>query len=183
MEKRNIFILPPMNLKQAIEFIAFENATSVPQLWLDLGCGTGLFTVALAHYLSAGSKIKAVDKDEKALEQLPALINGVTIETRVADFIQEALDIKGADGILMANSLHYVKAKEIFLNRLVSLLKVNSVFLLVEYDRTRANQWVPYPLAMTAAKDLFKKLGYTDFRVLNKRSSAYGGDMYAVLIS
>ena len=172
-----------MNLKQAIEFIAFENATSVPQLWLDLGCGTGLFTMALAHYLPAGSKIMAVDKDEKALEQLPARINGVTIETRVADFIQETLDVKGADGILMANSLHYVRAKEIFLHRLVSLLKLNSVFLLVEYDRTRANQWVPYPLAMAAAKDLFKNLGYSSFQVLNKRPSAYGGDMYAAIMS
>lgn len=172
-----------MNVKQAIEFIAFENATSVPQLWLDLGCGTGLFTVALAHYLPVGSKITAVDKDEKALEQLPARINGVTIETRVADFIQEAPDVKGADGILMANSLHYVKAKEIFLHRLVSLLKLNPVFLLVEYDRTRVNQWVPYPLPIATAKELFKSLGYSNFRVLNKRPSAYGGDMYAAIIS
>jgi ubiquinone/menaquinone biosynthesis C-methylase UbiE len=112
-----------MNLKQATELIAFENNVSTPQLWLDLGCGTGLFSIALANHLPAGSKIIAADKNKKALQQLPARINNVAIETRVADFIDDVLDVKEADGILMANSLHYVKDKENFLHRLVPMLK------------------------------------------------------------
>jgi ubiquinone/menaquinone biosynthesis C-methylase UbiE len=172
-----------MNVKQATELIAFESRVSFPQLWLDLGAGTGLFTVALAHYLPAASKIIAVDTDVKALKQIPAHINTVSIETRMANFIDDALDVKAVDGILMANSLHYVKDKASFLRTLAPLLKTNGYFLLVEYNRTRANQWVPYPLTINDAKLLFKKAGYVNFEVLNRRPSAFGDEMYAAIIN
>jgi SAM-dependent methyltransferase len=173
-----------MELKEASAFLSFENRNPLPQLWLDLGCGSGLFTQALTHYLPEGSRIIAVDRDKNALRQIPASANRVFIETKAADFIDEALDVKEADGVLMANSLHYVKDKEIFLNRLRGLLKPNAVFLLVEYDRQTANQWVPYPIHMEAAKALFKKLGFASFRLLNKRRSVYGGQsMYAAVLS
>src|SRR5215212_3709062 len=98
-----------MNLKEATELIAFENRVSTPQLWLDLGCGRGLFTLALASRLPAGSRIIAVDKDEKAMKQIPSAVNSIFIKAIVADFICDALDLKEIDGVLMANSLHYVK--------------------------------------------------------------------------
>jgi ubiquinone/menaquinone biosynthesis C-methylase UbiE len=172
-----------MNLKQATGLIAFEKQGSSPQLWLDLGAGTGLFTLALTNYLPATSKIIAVDTNAKSLKQIPATINTVSIETRVTNFIDDALDVKEADGILMANSLHYVKDKTSFLSRLIPVLKTNGCFLLVEYDRTKANQWVPYPLTISDAKLLFKKAGYVNFELLNKKSSAYGGEMYAAIVN
>jgi ubiquinone/menaquinone biosynthesis C-methylase UbiE len=171
-----------MNLKQATELIAFENPELSPQFWLDLGCGSGLFTIALTRYLTAGSTILAVDKDVKALKQIAASANGVAIETMLADFSYDALKLKEVDGILMANSLHYVKEKERFLKRLVSLFKGNPLFLIVEYDRTNANSWVPYPLSIDAAKDLFKSVGCPGFTVLNTRPSVYGEYMYAAMI-
>ena len=172
-----------MNLKEAIEFIAFENKITTPQLWLDLGCGSGLFTMALTNYLPANSKIIAVDKDEKALKQIPASANHIQIEKIVADFIHDTLEVKGVDGIFMANSLHYVKNKEVFLDKIAALMKTNSAFLVVEYDRTTANHWVPYPLTVDTAKNLFKKLGYPGFYLLNKKPSVYGNhNMYAAII-
>lgn len=156
----------------------------MPQLWLDLGCGTGLFTVALTGNLPAGSKIIAIDKDEKALRKIPAAVNDVVIQTMAADFVNDAWDVKEVDGILIANALHYVKDKEILLKKLKASMKATGVFLIVEYDRSAANQWVPYPLTIDAAKALFKSLGYLGFHVLNKRPSAYGGYyMYAAIIT
>ena len=161
----------------------FENKNPSPQLWLDLGCGTGLFTVALAANLPPGSKIIAVDKDEKALRKIPATVNDVIIQTVAADFVSDSLGAKDIDGILMANSLHYVKDKETLLNRLIISMKTNGVFVIVEYDRQAGNQWVPYPLTIDAAKTLFKGLGYSDFHILNKRASAFGRQyMYAATI-
>lgn len=179
----NTFNLQPMNIKQAAELIAFENRAATAQLWLDLGAGTGLFTAALANHLPATSRIIAVDTNAKALKQIPARVNTVSIESRIANFIEDALDIKEADGILMANSLHYVKDKASLLLKLIPLLKTNGSLLLVEYNRTRANQWVPYPLTIDAAKDLFINAGYSNFTLLNKRPSAYGGEMYAAMIA
>jgi ubiquinone/menaquinone biosynthesis C-methylase UbiE len=135
-----------MNRKDATEFILFENKNPLSQLWLDLGCGTGLFTLALARNLPPGSKIIAIDKDEKALRKIPATVNDVVIQTLAADFVYDALDVKEVDGILIANSLHYVKEKETLLKKLISSMKTNGVFLIVEYDRRAGNQWVPYPL-------------------------------------
>src|ERR1043165_3350816 len=124
-----------MNQKDAAEFILFENKNPLPQLWLDLGCGTGLFTLALAANLPSGSKIIAIDKDEKALRKIPARVNDVAIQTMAADFVSDALAVREVDGILLANSLHYVKYKVIFLKKLISSMKTNGVFLIIEYDR------------------------------------------------
>jgi SAM-dependent methyltransferase len=172
-----------MNPKEAAEFILFDNKNPQPQLWLDLGCGTGLFTVALAGNLPAGSKIIAIDKDEKALRKLPPSVKDVVIQTMPADFVSDALDVTEVDGILIANSLHYVRDKEILLEKLGSSMKTNGVFLIVEYDRKAGNRWVPYPLTIDGANALFKSLGYPGFHVLNKRPSVYGGHyMYAAII-
>jgi ubiquinone/menaquinone biosynthesis C-methylase UbiE len=172
-----------MNLKEATEFIVFDNTSEVPQLWLDLGCGTGLFTVALAANLPAVSKVIAIDKDEKALRKIPAMVNDVAIQTVAADFVDDTLDMHEVDGILMANSLHYVRDKETLLSKLISSMKANGIFLIVEYDRQTNNQWVPYPLAIDAARVLFKSVGYSEFHVLNKRPSAFGKYyMYAAVI-
>jgi ubiquinone/menaquinone biosynthesis C-methylase UbiE len=172
-----------MNRRDATVFISFENKNLLPQLWLDLGCGTGLFTQALAGNLPPASKIIAVDKDEKALRKIPAIVNDVVIQTRAADFVYDALDVKEVDGMLIANLLHYVNDKETLLKKLSSSMKTNGIFLIVEYDRQTNNQWVPYPLTIDAAKALFKSLGYPSFHVLHKRRSAFGGfDMYAAII-
>lgn len=172
-----------MDLQQAIDLIAFEHRGNDPQLWLDLGSGTGLFTVALAHHLPATSKIIAVDKDAKALKQIAANVSTVSIETRLANFIDDAIDVKAVDGILMANSFHFVKDKISFLGRLAPLLKANGCFLLVEYNRTKANPWVPYPVTIDAAKEVFENAGFLNFALLNKMPSAFGGEIFAAMIS
>jgi ubiquinone/menaquinone biosynthesis C-methylase UbiE len=173
-----------MNLKDATSFIMFANKNPSPQLWLDLGCGTGLFTAALAANLPKGSKIVAVDKDEKAVRKIPASVKGVIIETTVANFVSDTLDVKNADGILMANSLHYVTDKQTLLKKFISSMKEKGIFLIVEYDRQASNFWVPYPLTIDEAKALFKSVGYSAFHLLNKRPSSFGRyDMYVAMIT
>jgi ribosomal protein L11 methylase PrmA len=50
-----------------------------PQSWCDLGCGSGVFTMALAQSLAAGSTIHAIDLDERALGEFPDQYHGVAI--------------------------------------------------------------------------------------------------------
>lgn len=172
-----------MDLQQAITLIAFENLSSSPQLWLDLGAGDGLFTTALAQHLPPASKIIAVDKNAKALRQVASVVNAVSIETVVANFMDDTIHTNGVDGILMANSLHYVKNKIPFLKKMAPLLKRGGSFLLVEYNRTRANPWVPYPLTIDTANELFSEAGYSNFKLLNKAPSSFGGEMFAAMTS
>lgn len=52
-----------MELSAAIELIQNEHLPPPhPAVWCDLGCGSGLFTAALAHQIKADSTIYAVDK-------------------------------------------------------------------------------------------------------------------------
>src|SRR2546426_9988916 len=74
--------------------------------WADLGAGEGAFTRALADVLGPEAHVVAVDKDAGALRA-----TGSGFETRVADFTKP-LDLRDLDGVLMANSLHFVRDKE-----------------------------------------------------------------------
>ena len=172
-----------MDLKEATALIAFENLSSLPQLWLDLGAGNGLFTTALAQHLPPASKIIAVDKNAEALRQVASVVNAVSIEAMVANFVDDTIHANEADGILMANSLHYVRNKIPFLRKVAPLLKRGGSFLLVEYNRARANPWVPYPLTIDTARELFAGSGYSNFKLLNKAPSSFGGEMFAAMIS
>jgi trans-aconitate methyltransferase len=171
-----------LEIKDAIDLIRLPVNEEV-QTWADLGCGSGLFTKALASLLPQGSSIHAVDVDAKALQKIPTQYNGVSIETSVLDFSSGQLALPPLDGMLMANSLHYVRDKEPFLNRMMNTIKKDGCFLLVDYDMNKANQWVPYPLPIVAAEELFLKCGCSSFELLNKRKSVFGSQMmYGVLI-
>lgn len=172
-----------MEIKDATELIRFPINVKGVQTWADLGCGTGLFTKALASLLPQKSIIHAIDVDAKGLQKIPKEYNGVTIETSAMDFSPGAFAPHELDGILMANSLHYVENKELFLKRMMDTLKEDGWFLLVDYDMSKANPWVPYPLPIAAAEALFLKCNARSFQVLNQRKSVFGEQMmYAAMV-
>ena len=87
------------------------------------------------------------------------------------------------DGILMANSLHYVENQEAFICDCESLMRLPRRFLLVEYDGSEANRWVPYPLSQTRLTALFQRAGYLSVRVLRSRPSLYRrASLYSVAV-
>lgn len=151
--------------------------TPSPTRWADLGCGSGLFTLALAHYLAPGSTIEAIDLHPTIRHQTTP--GGVTIRPRIADFTRDDLVLAGLDGILMANSLHYVRDKTAFLAR----IKEVPALLLVEYDTDRpVPRWVPYPVSFASASALFAAAGRPQVRKLGTRPSAFGrAELYGAL--
>ena len=173
-----------MELKDAIQLITNQEFSPTGKLnWADLGCGTGTFTLALASLLEPESVILAVDKDQSALSKIPTAFNHVSINKQKADFVTDELQAKKLDGILMANSLHFIKDKITFLHKIKSYLALNACFLVIEYDSNTANQWVPYPLTFEALNKLFSEAGFKRIHKLNTRPSIYGNrNMYAALI-
>lgn len=151
-----------------------------PQRWMDLGCGTGTFTFALAELLPDGSDIVAVDRDEEVLRTLSAEHHGVRIAKKAADVTQ--LAFAPMDGVLMANLLHFVKDPAALLSRIASFAPH---VLLVEYDTERARPpWVPYPVSRKKASTLFAQAGFTQMIALGERPSAYGPEpLYALSFS
>lgn len=144
-----------------------------PTTWADLGCGDGTFTLALADILASGSTIHAMDLDASALRRIPEARKGVRIVTHRGDFTDVVWPFADLDGILMANSLHYVRDQAAFIRDCARHLKPSHRFLIVEYDTTAANPWVPYPVSQIRLRDLFEHAGYRSIRVLRSRPSVF----------
>jgi trans-aconitate methyltransferase len=95
-------------LRDAIDMLAESGVEALgPTIWADLGCGDGTFT--RADMLTPGSLVHAIDLDGSALQRIPSAHKGVRISTHCADFMKQPWPFSGLDGILMANSLHYVE--------------------------------------------------------------------------
>lgn len=83
--------------------------------------------MALAQLLAPGSTIQAIDLDQSALDEIPQRIDGVEIRKVIGDLQNPNLVLPSVDGILMANSLHFIRNQHDFLNRLLSLTGTNDL--------------------------------------------------------
>lgn len=168
-----------MKLTEAIQLIkAAPISENQAGVWADLGCGSGLFTQALASLLPAQSTIYAVDQQPQQIAQPKD--KGIEIRFLQADFEKDADQLPSLQGVLMANSLHYVKDKSGFLKRLQPKLAHPGMFILVEYDSLRANPWVPYPISFAQAGPLCEEVGFTQLTKLGERPSRFRrGNIYA----
>ena len=92
-----------MQLNEAISLIQHDSFhPQGKQSWADLGCGSGLFTKALANILQPKSTIYAIDMNLPALKKLSSF-NNVDIITQQSDFIADDLNLSELHGILMAS--------------------------------------------------------------------------------
>ncbi|HWK07690.1 MAG TPA: methyltransferase domain-containing protein [Puia sp.] len=164
--------------------------------WVDLGCGTGLFTQALSRLLQAGSSIYGIDihpslkrqTTPNNVELIPLQLDFVTGDwaaVRQGTSREPGNSLQRLDGVLMANSLHYVKDKAAFLSKISTFLQPQATFLIVEYDTDIAvPTWVPYPASFQTLTQLFTHAGYGSIRRLAEKPSIYGGgNIYAALLN
>ncbi|MRG47341.1 methyltransferase domain-containing protein [Chitinophaga sp. SYP-B3965] len=167
-----------MELSTAIELIrSDEFDKSSIAVWADLGCGSGLFTNALLNYLHPKSTVYAID-------QYPVKINHPSIVLQKMDFITADWELPPLDGILMANSLHFVEDKRSFLRKVKAALKPNGTLLLVEYDTDTPNHWVPFPASFSSLKRLLLESGFKNVHRLQEQPSIYGkANLYAAWIN
>jgi ubiquinone/menaquinone biosynthesis C-methylase UbiE len=153
-------------------------------IWADLGSGTGAFTLALADLIGPTGQIYTIDKDKRALnEQEKAMrtnFPNATVEYRNEDFTRR-LDLPKLDGIIMANSLHFVHHKDPILQLIRSYLRPGGSFILVEYNSDRGNMWVPYPLTYRTWETLARQNGFTATHILSTVPSRYLGEIYSAL--
>ena len=176
---------PTVRLRDAIEMLADSGVDTLgPTTWADLGCGTGTFTLALADLLSPGSTIHAMDRDSSVLRRMPPEHRGVGITTHRGDFTNDAWPFASLDGILMANSLHYVDNQTSFIRSCERQMTVPRRFLVVEYDTGESSRWVPYPVSRTKCRSLFTDAGYSSITMLRSRPSVYRrAALYAALVT
>jgi SAM-dependent methyltransferase len=174
------------------------------QIWADLGCGEGLFTYALSTFLPQKSQIYAVDQRRDVLRYGP-FPKGIKVHRLQKNFVtdmdfQSSLDGEDIqrdllsdgldmsipapglpmfrfDGLLMANSLHYVKDQGAFLQMIQTWMMETGIMIFVEYDSDQSNPWVPYPLSFASLSALLHKNGFKGVKKLGQRPSLFGRAM------
>ena len=173
-----------MLLEEAIDLIKNNSISNTqPEVWTDLGCGSGMFTNALANLLPGESKIYAVDKNKSQINKIPDLIADTKIDKIYGDFTHIKLP-ENLDGILMANSLHYVKDKSSFIQNFKDNLKSDGCYLIIEYDMDTSNLWVPYPISFNSLQNFFSKIGYTTIIKINEMPSRFRrANIYSAVIT
>ncbi|TMF54300.1 MAG: class I SAM-dependent methyltransferase [Chloroflexi bacterium] len=148
--------------------------------WADLGAGTGAFTLALAELVGPSGEIVAVDRDRGALHELERALRpgGATVRTLGADFTKP-IAVNSLDGVVMANSLHFVRDKSPVLALVHTMLKPSGRLLLVEYDTDNGNPYVPHPLSFETWRALADASGFTGTRKLATVPSRFLGRIYS----
>jgi ubiquinone/menaquinone biosynthesis C-methylase UbiE len=102
---------------------------------LDIGCGPGFFSVAMAHLVGRSGRVIAVDLQEGMLQKLRDKIQGTELEERI---ILRKTEENGTglsekvDFILAFYVVHELPDQMHFLEEMLSLLKPKGQLLIVE---------------------------------------------------
>lgn len=156
--------------------------------WLELGSGEGAFTQALADVLGpAGASIVAVDRDARALhaaaEALAHRFPGTAVTTTTGDFTR-GLPRGPFDGVLAANSLHFVRDRRAVLAAIRTVLRPGGRLVVVEYDADNGNPWVPHPFSFDSWGPEAAAAGFDRVELLERVPSRFLGAIYgAVAVS
>jgi ubiquinone/menaquinone biosynthesis C-methylase UbiE len=152
--------------------------------WADLGSGEGAFTLALADLLGPGAHVVALDRDAGSLrrlgEQMERRFPATRVEILVADFMNP-LNLSDLDGIVMANSLHFVRNKGPVLESVRAMLRPGGSLVVVEYGADRGNPWVPHPFAYPSWETMAAAAGFEGTRLLSTIPSRHLGSLYSAV--
>jgi ubiquinone/menaquinone biosynthesis C-methylase UbiE len=154
--------------------------------WLELGAGTGAFTLALLDVLGDAADVVALDRDASALRRLrddaSRRLPRSRLTSVVGDFTDPADVPPGPfDGVLMANSLHFVDDKESVLRNVLAVVPPGGRFLLVEYGSDDGNPWVPWPVSYRTWAALAERVGLRGTRKIGEVPSRFLGSIYAAV--
>ena len=149
-----------------------------------MGAGEGAFTMALADLLGPGAHITAVYRDAGALRRLAVEMGrrfpATQVDTIAADF-RRPLPLSGLDGIVMANSLHFLRDKSSVLASVRAMLQPGGRLIVVEYGSDRGNPWVPHPFTYARWERMAAEAGFEGTRQLGTVPSRYLGSMYSAV--
>lgn len=91
------------------------------------------------------------------------------------------LEIPPLDGIIAANTLHFLQDKQPVLNLVFAYLKPGGRMILVEYNIDRGNYAVPYPIPYPEWERLARRTGFAVTRLLATRPSRFLREIYSAL--
>jgi hypothetical protein len=114
------------------------------------------------------------------VQAIRARFPAVGIETLVADF-QRPLTLPILDGLVAANSLHFVGRKQQLdvVAALAAHVAPGGRFVVVEYDADHGNPWVPHPFSYPSWERLAASAGLTGTRRIGRVPSRFLDGIYS----
>ena len=167
-------------------FLLSRGIPDLGGVWADFGSGSGAFTLALAELIGPAGSIYSIDKNPGALREQEHDLRTrfadriPNMHYQVADFTRP-LDLPPLDGVVMANSLHFLRQKDSFLRLAWSYLRPGGRLILVEYNVERGNPWVPYPLSYSTWDSAAQQIGFVNTALLARRPNRFLGEIYSAL--
>jgi ubiquinone/menaquinone biosynthesis C-methylase UbiE len=151
-----------------------------------LGAGWGAFTLALRDVAGPETEIYAVDRDASSLRSLESAMDrqfpGTRLHLVTADFTRP-LDLPPLDGIVAANSIHFVRDAPALLRQWRKYLKSTGRLIIVEYDSDDGNRWVPYPISFGSLPAVARAAGFSNPTRLETTPSRFLGGMYGACLT
>lgn len=152
--------------------------------WADFGSGGGAFTLALAELLETEGVIYSIDKNSGILKRQEEIMGRRFPEVKVhyinGDF-KKPLPLPKLDGLVAANTLHFLGDKNGVIELLKSYLRPGGRFVVVEYNTDKGNHWVPHPFSYPSWKKMAGKLGLTGTEKTAAVPSSFLGEIYAAV--
>ena len=152
------------------------------QVWADFGSGEGAFTLALRDVTGPEVEIYSLDLNPVSLKeqkrQFDIVFPNTNIHFLTADFTR-SLDVPLLDGILAANSIHFVENKLSVFTAIRKRLKKSGKLIVVEYNVDSGNTWVPYPFSYDTFQQIMMQTGFRNTQLLATIPSKFLNEIYA----
>ncbi|PVX23085.1 MAG: hypothetical protein CW716_12965, partial [Candidatus Bathyarchaeum sp.] len=132
----------------------------------DLGCGTGYFTVPIAHKVK---KVYGIDIQQEMLTLLEQKIRQQkigNIETLLSKENEIPLKDESVDLLLSVNTLHEFRDKKAIIDEMRRVLKADGQLAIVDFkkEETDFGPSVFVRISKMQAKRLFMKRGLTELK-------------------
>ncbi len=130
--------------------------------------------------------IFSVDRDRSALARQQRA-KGSRFAQAPTSVVQgdftEPLELPPLDGLVMANSLHFVDEKAPVLALVHGYLKPGGRLIVVEYDVDRGNPWVPYPFSFSTWQRMAVENGFGAPSLIGRYPSRWLEGLYSAVSS
>ncbi|MDV2990190.1 MAG: class I SAM-dependent methyltransferase [Dehalogenimonas sp.] len=157
------------------ELLAEVGCVEAGMVCVDLGAGTGTFTLPLAELAGPTGQVYAVDDSGELLDVIKGKHPPPNVTLIQADFTASGLASGMADFCLAAFVLHETKSPDKLLTEAYRLLKSGGRLLVMEWRAEFDSPGPPQHIRVSACRSarLFREAGFTEFNFLNWTSKHY----------
>ncbi len=152
-----------------------EAGLSSGQVFIDIGCGPGFFTLPAARIVGAKGLAYGVDTEPLMLTELNKRNPPANVKCIVSKESSVPLPDNISDFLLLAHVLHEAEVKSSFILELKRLLKPGARLLILEWKKKKEAEGPPVEerLTIKEVKALVKEAGFIRIKSRSLSSSHY----------